>query len=128
MDGAGGIEWLVWQVVSTLAVAVNDDVVGDREQPGAERLPAVAADRRQRLDEDQAGRVLSRLTVAQSPVAVLVDAGDIAIVERGEGGRVVPREPGELPIRTRLLVAIGLWVSHARSRHSRHFIVRNVVR
>ena len=68
------------------ALAVRDLVVGDGEEPGAERITplGVARQRVERLDEDGTGGILSLRPVTQPGGAVGQDRAAVALIEPGK--------------------------------------------
>lgn len=77
-------------VVLANGALLADDVVSDGVEPGAEAAGfPVARQGRQRLGEDLLRGILRRLLTAEQAVAVAVHPGEVAVIDRGEGGVIL---------------------------------------
>lgn len=74
-------------VVERCAPPVDDDVVGDSEEPRAKRrrVVSISRQRRQRFGKDLTSRVRRRLGHPEAADAVAIDKVEIAGIERGKG-------------------------------------------
>ena len=90
-EPGGGLQRAI-RVTASVPVMIGDDVMGDREEPGAERerivIASVAWEGSERIGEDEAGGILRIGPIAEPVIAIAIDGVEIALVERGERVRV----------------------------------------